>query len=189
MVTRLHRPRFYSVEVMPKFILWSENPADTWLHLPQFFADELPAAGPGGLWLQADGCCSKASWVATEVSVVGNTALAHGWQTFARVRGLAGGVPSTSSMTAMRPSSCGYLGKMVARSGAALWTTTATRCSALETVFTRLKVALSSTLAVARPAMAAPPKATALAAAAMTNCLAAEPVLRVAAGRLVVVLR
>ena len=44
--------------------------------------------GPGGLWLQADGCCSKASWVAVEVSVAGNTALARGWQTFARARGL-----------------------------------------------------------------------------------------------------
>ena len=46
------------------------------------------ASGPGGLWLQADGCCSKASWVAVETSAAGNIALARGWQTFARARGL-----------------------------------------------------------------------------------------------------
>ena len=64
------------------------DPAGNWLQLPRFFADELPAPGPGGLWLQADGCCSGASWVAVEVSTAGNIALAHGWQAFARVRGL-----------------------------------------------------------------------------------------------------
>ena len=58
------------------------------LQLPRFFVDELPAPGPGGLWLQADGCCSKASWVAVETSAAGNIALARGWQTFARARGL-----------------------------------------------------------------------------------------------------
>ena len=35
-----------------------------------------------------DGCCSKASWFAVEVPVAGNAALARGWQTFARARGL-----------------------------------------------------------------------------------------------------
>ena len=35
-----------------------------------------------------DGCCSRASWVADEVSAAGNIALARGWQTFARVHGL-----------------------------------------------------------------------------------------------------
>ena len=38
--------------------------------------------------MQADDCCSKASWVAVEVSVTGNIVLARGWQTFARARGL-----------------------------------------------------------------------------------------------------
>ena len=42
-------------------------------------------AGP---WLQADGCYSKASWVAVKASATGNIALARGWQTFARARGL-----------------------------------------------------------------------------------------------------
>lgn len=49
---------------------------------------ELPASGPSGLWLQEDGCCSRASWVAVETSTTGNIALARGWQTFARARGL-----------------------------------------------------------------------------------------------------
>ena len=59
--------------------MWSERPAGTWLKLPRFFAGELPATGPGGLWLQADGCYSKASWAAFEVSVAGNVALTRGW--------------------------------------------------------------------------------------------------------------
>ena len=55
------RPCFHSAEVLPEFVVWSKNPAGNWIQLPHFFADELPAAGPGGLWLQADGCCSRAS--------------------------------------------------------------------------------------------------------------------------------
>ena len=74
--------------MLPAFVVWSENPVGAWLQLPRFFAGELPAMGPGGLWLQVDGCCSKASWVAVEVFVAGNVALARGWQTFARARGL-----------------------------------------------------------------------------------------------------
>lgn len=104
MVARPPRPCFHSAEVLPEFVVWLENPADTWLQLPRFFVGELPATGPGGLWLQADGCCSKASWVAVEVSVAGNAALARGCQTFARARGLGRRAPSTSSTTATRPS-------------------------------------------------------------------------------------
>ena len=81
-------PWFHSAEVLLEFVVRSENPAGTWLQLPCFFFDELLAAGPCGLWLQADDCCSRASWVAVEVSIAGNIALAHGWQTFARARGL-----------------------------------------------------------------------------------------------------
>ena len=69
--------------------MWSDNLAGNWLHLPCSFVSELPAVGQGGLWLQVDGCCSKASWVTVEVSVAGNVALAHGWQAFARMRGLS----------------------------------------------------------------------------------------------------
>ena len=43
----------------------------------------------GGLWLQADGCCSRASWASLEVSAAGSLALTRGWQTFARARGLS----------------------------------------------------------------------------------------------------
>lgn len=88
MAARHPRPCFHSVEVLPEFIVWSENPAGNWLQLPHFFVGELPAIGPDGLWLQADGCCSKASWVAVEVSVAGNVALARGWQTFSHACGL-----------------------------------------------------------------------------------------------------
>ena len=79
MVARPPRSRFHSVEVLPEFVVWSENPAGNWPQLPRFFSDELPASDPGGLWLEADGCCSRASWVAVEVSVAGNVALARGW--------------------------------------------------------------------------------------------------------------
>ena len=72
----------------PEFVVWSENPAGNWIQPPRFFVGELSASGPGGLWLQADGCCSKASWVAVETSAAGNIALARGWQTFTRMRGL-----------------------------------------------------------------------------------------------------
>ena len=88
MVARPPRLRFHASEVLLEFVVWSEDPAGSWLQLPRFFADELPASGPGGLWLQADGCCSRASWVVVEVSVMGNIALARGWQTFARACGL-----------------------------------------------------------------------------------------------------
>ena len=88
MVARPPRPRIHSAEVLPEFVVWSEDPADNWLQLPRFFADELPASGPGGPWLHEDGCCSRASWVVVEVSVTSNIALARGWQTFARARGL-----------------------------------------------------------------------------------------------------
>ena len=87
MVVRPPRPRFHSVEVLPEFVVWSERPTGTWLPLPRFFASELPVAGLDSLWLQADGCCSKASWVGVEVSVAGNVTLARGWQAFARTRG------------------------------------------------------------------------------------------------------
>ena len=88
MVARPPRPRFHSAEVMPEFIMWSENPDDTWLQLPRFFAGELPATGAGGLWLQVDGCCSKASWVMVEVSIAGNAAQAHNWHMFSHACGL-----------------------------------------------------------------------------------------------------
>ena len=78
MVARPPRPCFHSAEVLPEFVVWSENPASTWLQLPHFFAGELSFAGPGWLGLQADGCGSKASWVTVEVSVAGNVALARG---------------------------------------------------------------------------------------------------------------
>lgn len=80
--------RFHLEEVLPEFVMWSENPADTWLQLPRSFDGELPAPGPGGLWPQADECCSKASWVAVEISAAGNVALPRGWKMFARACGL-----------------------------------------------------------------------------------------------------
>ena len=78
MVSRHPRPRFHSAEVLPGFVVWLENLAGNWLQLPRFFVDELLAPGPGGFWLQADGCCSKASWVVVETSAMGNIALARG---------------------------------------------------------------------------------------------------------------
>jgi multisubunit Na+/H+ antiporter MnhE subunit len=45
---------------------------------------ELPVTGLDGLWLQADSCCSKASWVGVEVTVTGSVSLTRGWQACAR---------------------------------------------------------------------------------------------------------
>src|SRR3954463_7181566 len=87
-VARPPRPRFRSAEVLPEFVVWSADPTNTWLQLPRFFISELPASARCGFWLQADGCCSRASWVSLEVSPSGNGALTRGWQTFARARGL-----------------------------------------------------------------------------------------------------
>ena len=89
MVARPPRPCFHSAEVLPEFVVWSADPTGTWLQLPRFFIGELLAGAPGGLWLQADGCCSRASWATLEVSTAGEAALTRGWQTFARTRGLS----------------------------------------------------------------------------------------------------
>jgi hypothetical protein len=70
-----------------EFIVWSEKPAGTWLPLPRFFARML-SSRLDGLWLQSAGCCSKASWVGVEVTVIGSASLTRSWQTFARARGL-----------------------------------------------------------------------------------------------------
>ena len=83
------RPRFRAAEVLPEFVVWSAEPTSTRLPLPRFLLGELPAGALGGLWLQADGCCSRASWVSLEVSAAGSLSLARGWQTFARACGLS----------------------------------------------------------------------------------------------------
>ena len=83
------RPRFRAAQVLPEFVVWSAEPTSTRLPLPRFLLGELPAGAPGGLRLQADGCCSRASWASLEVSAAGSLALARGWQTFARARGLS----------------------------------------------------------------------------------------------------
>ena len=88
-VVRPPRSRFRAAEVLPEFVVWSAEPTSTRLPLPRFLLGELPAGAPGGLWLQADGCCSRASWVSLEVFAAGSLSLAHGWQTFARARGLS----------------------------------------------------------------------------------------------------
>ena len=75
--------------MLPEFVVWSADSTSTWLQLPRFFVGELPAGARGGLWLQADGCCSRASWASLEVSASGNAVLTRGWQTFARARGLS----------------------------------------------------------------------------------------------------
>ena len=72
-----------------EFVVWLESPAGTWLQHPHSFPGELPAGALDGLLLQADGCCSKASCVAVEVSSASNMALAHSWQTFTRACGLS----------------------------------------------------------------------------------------------------
>ena len=79
MAARPPRPRFRSAEVLPEFVVWSAEPTSTRLQLPRFLLGELPAGALGGLWLQADGCCSRASWASLEVSAAGSLALTRGW--------------------------------------------------------------------------------------------------------------
>ena len=67
-----------------------EGPPGPWLLLPSSLAEELPAWGPVGLWLQPDGCCNGSSWVKVEVTSIGHVFLILGWQPFARARGLKG---------------------------------------------------------------------------------------------------
>ena len=83
------RPRSRTAEVLPEFVVWAAEPASARLQLPRFLLGDLPAGAPGGLWLQADGCCSRASWSSLEVSAAGSLALTRGWQTFARACGLS----------------------------------------------------------------------------------------------------
>ena len=66
------------MEVLPEFVVWSADPTNTWLQLPRFFVGELPAGARGCLWLQEDGCCSRASWALLEVSASWDAALTRG---------------------------------------------------------------------------------------------------------------
>src|SRR3954469_12132936 len=68
LVARSPRPRFRVAEVLPEFVVWSAEPTSARFQLPRFLLGKLPAGVPGGLWLQADGCCGRASWAALEVS-------------------------------------------------------------------------------------------------------------------------
>ena len=88
--TRQLRPLSHKADEAREFLVWVERPEGTWIHFSRFFTEELPAGGPDSLWLQADGCFSKASWVEVEVTPAGNVFLNRGWQTFARTRGLRG---------------------------------------------------------------------------------------------------
>ena len=83
MIMRPPRSRFSSLDVLPKFGAWSESLASTSLRLPRFFSGKLPSSGLNGFWLQADGCCSRASWVGAEVAASGSMVLTRGWQTLA----------------------------------------------------------------------------------------------------------
>jgi hypothetical protein len=58
--------------------VWAEKPAGTWFLLPRFFSKVLPP-GLDSLWVQANGCCSKASWVSVEVTAFGGVDLTRGW--------------------------------------------------------------------------------------------------------------
>jgi hypothetical protein len=73
-----------------EFVVWMESPPCTWIRLPRSFAEELPAGGPVGLWLQPDGCCNWSSWTEVEVTPSGYVYLTRGWQSFFHARGLKG---------------------------------------------------------------------------------------------------
>ena len=79
MVVRPPRPRFHSANVLSEFVVWSESPAGTSLRLPCFFFGELPSLGLDGLWLQADGCSGRASWVGAMVGAYSSVVLTRGW--------------------------------------------------------------------------------------------------------------
>ena len=71
-------PCFSLMDAVPEFVVWSERPAGTLLRLPCFFTGELPTLGLNGLWLQAGGYHSRASWVGIEVTAVGSVDLYRG---------------------------------------------------------------------------------------------------------------
>ena len=129
MAARPPRPRFHSAEVLPEFVVWSADPAGNWLQLPRFFAGELLADGPGGLWRQSEDCCRRVSWVAVEISVAGNVALARGWQTFARSRGLDRRCTLHFKYDGIATLYVRVFGEVVAAPGAAPRRTTLRRCS------------------------------------------------------------
>ena len=86
-VARPPRPQLHSFDVSSEFVVWAEKPGGSWLRLPRSFGNVLPAEG---IWLQADGCCSGASWVEVDVAPSGDVFLERGWQSFARARRLQG---------------------------------------------------------------------------------------------------
>ena len=75
---RTPHPQLHSFDVSSEFMVWAEKPGGLWLRLPRSFGDMLPAGGPGGVWLQADGCCSGASWVEVDVAPSGDVFLERG---------------------------------------------------------------------------------------------------------------
>ena len=71
-------PQLHSFDVSSEFVVWAEKPGGSWLQLPRSFCDVLSAGGPGGVWLQTDGCCSGASWVDVDVAPSGDVFLERG---------------------------------------------------------------------------------------------------------------
>ena len=78
-VARPSRPQLHSFNLSSEFVVWMEKPGSLWLRLPRSFGNVLPAGGPGGLWLQTDGCYSGASWVEVDVAPSGDMFLERGW--------------------------------------------------------------------------------------------------------------
>ena len=79
MVARPPRLCFFLMDALLKFMVWSDRHTDTLFRLPRFFSGGLPTSGLDGLWLQADNCCSRASWVGIEVTTAGSVILTCGW--------------------------------------------------------------------------------------------------------------
>ena len=113
--------------------------------------------------------CSRASWVAVEISVSGNVALAWGWQVFARARGLGRRCTLHFKYDGNVTLYVRVFGEDGHRIGCCPETTTVTRCLALAMVETRVRMVLPSVLAAARLAMVILPLVTAPAAVATTS--------------------
>ena len=159
------------------------------VQLPRSFTGELPAAGPGGLWLQADGCCSRASWVTVEISVTGNMALAQGWQTFAHTHGLGRWCTLHFNYDGDATLYVRVFGEDRRRVGCCPEDDDGDEVLGLSDGRDEGEANPLLAVTAARRVSAAPPPATAPPAVAMINHHTAVPALRAAAGRHVAALR
>ena len=89
------RRRITAVRIIPpgvhaegsshELVLHAAMPARSWIHLPPYFAFEIPPRGPIELWLQHAGYSAPVTEAEAEVVAPGRVYLTRGWGEIARV--------------------------------------------------------------------------------------------------------